>query len=149
MITNEPLDGRFYALINAWLAFDGASNQPSSLLLLAVAFFVTKCCDYSIRGVVTEMIYVPLDFDSRFVGKEVNGVFGNRLGKSGMSVLLSVLTAGGGVGLPQLTQMAAVASLAWTTCAMWLSRLVANDAHATRPPVTQERDSTRDEAKED
>lgn len=129
-----------------WTALQ--TSHPS-LLLLAVAFFVTKCCDYSIRGVVTEMIYVPLDFDSRFVGKEVNGVFGNRLGKSGMSVLLSVLTAGGGVGLPQLTQMAAVASLAWTTCAMWLSRLVADGAHATRPPVTQERDSTRDEAKED
>ena len=125
------------------------TNHPS-LLLLAIAFFVTKCCDYSIRGVVTEMIYVPLDFDSRFVGKEVNGVFGNRLGKSGMSVLLSVLTAGGGVGLPQLTQLAAVASMAWTTCTLWLGQLVvAHDEKSTHPSVLEEMDGPPRDAKED
>ena len=95
-------------------------------MLVAVAFFATKCLDYSIRGVATEMVYVPLDFESRYVGKELNGVFGNRLGKSGMSVLLSALTAlfGGSVALPLLTQMATVASLTWASCTVWLSRLV-------------------------
>lgn len=103
-----------------------ALQRSPSLPILAIAFSFTKCLDYSIRGVVTEMVYVPLDFESRFVGKEVNGVFGNRLGKSGMSVLLSALTGvfGKAFGLSQLTQMASVASMAWAACTFWLSRLV-------------------------
>jgi TLC ATP/ADP transporter len=107
-----------------------SSSQTPSLLLLAVAFFVTKCCDYSIRGVVTELLYVPLDFESRFVGKEVNGVIANRFGKSGTSVVLSILTAGGfgfSLGLNHLTQMALIASLCWTSCTFWLSCLVTKD----------------------
>jgi ATP/ADP translocase len=107
-----------------------STSQTPSLLLLAVAFFVTKCCDYSIRGVVTELLYVPLDFESRFVGKEVNGVIANRLGKSGTSVVLSILTAGGfgySMGLNHLTQLALMASLCWTSCTFWISRLVTKD----------------------
>lgn len=115
-----------------------------SLLVLAVAFFFTKCSDYSIRGVVTEMVYVPLDFESRFVGKEVNGVFGNRLGKSGMSVLLSVFTGvfGKAFGIAQLTQLASVASLSWAACTFWLSRLV--DA-----PQEQSPQRTQDDKKDE
>lgn len=48
------------------------SMQPdASLLLLAFSFFAAKCMDYSFRGVVNEMVYVPLDFESRYVVSEV------------------------------------------------------------------------------
>ena len=48
---------------------------------------LTKVMDYSTRSVVYPMAFQPLDFESRYVGKEVIGVFGSRFGKSGMSLL--------------------------------------------------------------
>ena len=32
-----------------------------------------KAMEYSIRGVTTEMVYVTLDYESRFLGKEIIG----------------------------------------------------------------------------
>ena len=63
------------------------SRPDSSLLLSAGAVFLCKTLDYSVRSVVYPMVYQPLDFESRFVGKEVIGVFGSRFGKSGMSLM--------------------------------------------------------------
>jgi ATP/ADP translocase len=146
------------------------SLQPqSSLMLLALAFFSAKCLDYSVRGVVTELIYLPLDFESRFVGKELvssgsmnqaqtimflmwklishtafgpnlflkNGVFGNRLGKSGMSVFLSVFTAVLGPAAP-LKQLSTAAAICWASCSFWLSALLPRKEDA-REAVKQRR----------
>ena len=63
------------------------SQAESSLFLVAGAVFLCKTIDYAIRSVVYPMVYQPLDFESRFVGKEVIGVFGSRFGKSGMSLM--------------------------------------------------------------
>jgi len=98
-------------------------EMHSSLMIFALAFASSKCLDYSIRGVLTEMVYVPLDFDSRYVGKEINGVFGNRLGKSGMSVFLSALTGFFNAPVEILIKLSALMSLSWTTCS-WLSKLI-------------------------
>lgn len=74
------------------LAFCGlqVSQATSSLFLVAGAVFLCKTIDYSIRSVVYPMVYQPLDFESRFMGKEVIGVFGSRFGKSGMSLMYVV-----------------------------------------------------------
>jgi len=62
--------------------------QPEkSLALLAAVMFLAKVIDYSIRAVIYVMVYQPLDFESRYVGKEIIGVFGSRFGKSGMSLM--------------------------------------------------------------
>ena len=66
------------------------SKAESSLFLVAGAVFLCKTIDYSIRSVVYPMVYQPWDFESRFVGKEVIGVFGSRFGKSGMSLMYVV-----------------------------------------------------------
>lgn len=58
-----------------------------SLHWIAGAFVLAKVMDYSTRSVVYPMAYQPLDFESRYVGKEIIGVFGSRLGKSGMSLV--------------------------------------------------------------
>ena len=58
-----------------------------SLTLVATAMFIAKVTDYSIRTVVYNMVYQPLDFESRYLGKEILGVFGSRFGKSGMSLM--------------------------------------------------------------
>ena len=62
-------------------------QSEMSLTLVASAMFIAKVTDYSIRTVVYNMVYQPLDFESRYVGKEILGVFGSRFGKSGMSLV--------------------------------------------------------------
>ena len=44
-----------------------SSQDDPSLLLAATALFAAKCLDYSFRNVVNEMVYVSLDFDSRYL----------------------------------------------------------------------------------
>lgn len=63
-----------------------------SLHLVAVAFSVYKALEYSVRGITVEMVYTTLDYESRFVGKEIIGLCVNRVGKSGMAIGLSVVT---------------------------------------------------------
>ena len=77
-----------------------------------------------------EMVYVPLDFDSRYVGKEVIGVFGYRFGKSGTSLAVSALTSQFQFGLGELSWMTTVAAGWWLRCTWKLSNLVPTKAEA-------------------
>lgn len=104
-------------------------SKDPSLHLVGASFLVMKSLEYSIRGVVNEMVYVPLDFESRYLGKEVIGVFAYRLGKSGTSLLLSGLatTVGGGdLGLRDLGIVTAAATASWTVTAYRLANLVSS-----------------------
>lgn len=107
-----------------------ASTSSQQLLFLASAFFLTKTMDYSLRSVVYNMVYQPLDFESRFVGKEIISVFGSRLGKSGMSLILSALAALN--LLPGMSSLALTASSTWMVCAWGLSSLLPSKAEAQR-----------------
>ena len=80
-----------------------------------------------------EMIFVPLDFESRFVGKEVIGVFGYRFGKSCMSLALSGLTYTlPTFALKELSVLSSLVSLGWWQSAWKLSNLVGTRAEATQ-----------------
>ena len=84
-----------------------------------------KVLEYSARRMLDEMVYVPLDFESRFVGKEIIGVFGYRLGKSLMSLSLSGLTSAfGSFSLQKLSILCDVAAFVWAKSAWDLSTLV-------------------------
>ena len=105
----------------------------SLLWLTAAAFFCLKTLDYSLRNVVNEMVYQPLDFDSRYLGKEIIGVFANRFGKSGMSLILSFATATFGasvIGVPELSQCSLLVGTGWTASSLWLSRFVLTNKEA-------------------
>merc|ERR1712157_131365 len=67
-------------------------GNNSSLLIASIPFFLVKLIDYSFRGVLNEMVYLPLDFESRYLGKEIVGVLASRFGKSGMSIVLFFFT---------------------------------------------------------
>ena len=98
--------------------------------------------DYSLRNVLAELIYVPLDFESRYVGKEIIAVFANRFGKSGMALILSGLNfirGGNGGGLSGL---ALAASLGWWGSALSLSSLIPSKQEAER--LVAERDKKDD-----
>jgi ATP/ADP translocase len=87
-----------------------------SLFLVTGSFSLFKVMEYSIRGVVVEMVYVSLDYESRFYGKEVIGLFVDRLGKSSSAVVLSFVSGIFGQS-PSLdrafVQALSVASLLW------------------------------------
>lgn len=108
-------------------AFQAGHANPS-LQLVSASLLVMKVSEYSARRMLDEMVFVPLDFDSRFVGKEVIGVFGYRFGKSLMSLALSGLThwggGGGEFGLQQLSVLSTGVAIAWMRAAWHLSNLV-------------------------
>lgn len=59
-----------------------ATQKDPSLAIVSASFMVMKVTEYSVRRLLDEMLFVPLDFESRFLGKELIGVFGYRFGKS-------------------------------------------------------------------
>ncbi|KAL3919562.1 MAG: hypothetical protein SGILL_003692 [Bacillariaceae sp.] len=124
---------RFLPLLLMPLLMYSAVQPTSTLWIAAVAFFALKSTDYSIRNVANEMVYQPLDFDARYLGKEVIGVFANRFGKSGMSLILSGLTAvlpSGWMGARQLSQLAVIVGAGWSTCSVYLSKHVVTNREA-------------------
>lgn len=108
------------------------ASSDNGLKIAAIAFFALKSTDYSIRNVANEMVYQPLDFDARYLGKEVIGVFANRFGKSGTSMILSGLT---GLGLMAkstrpMSQLAVAVGGIWSACSINLSRYVVTNRQA-------------------
>lgn len=87
-----------------------------TLLLVTASFSIYKVLEYSVRGVVVEILYMSLDYESRFFGKEVIGLFVDRLGKSSTAIILTVVTNVFGQS-PQLdkafVQVLSVSSLMW------------------------------------
>jgi len=57
-----------------------ACSDPSYNLLLALSL-------------IHSQVYGTLDFESRYLGKEIVGLFANRLGRSGSAVVLALLTS--------------------------------------------------------
>ena len=47
--------------------------------------------EYSLRGAANEMLYVSLDYESRYLGKKVISLMAGKFGKSAMAVGLSVV----------------------------------------------------------
>ena len=102
-----------------------ALQESPTLYIVAGSLLVMKVLEYSARRMLDEMVYVPLDFESRFIGKEIISVFGFRFGKSLMSLVLSALTSAcGHFSLQQLSMMSDVAALLWAKVAWDLSGLV-------------------------
>lgn len=71
---------RLMPLIPVMCSLFQSMQGDASLYLLAFSFCAAKCMDYSFRGVVNEMVYVPLDFESRYV------VSGNKHQEDSISV---------------------------------------------------------------
>jgi len=112
-----------------WMIY--ASLQTSNLWIAAAAFFNLKTLDYALRNVVNEMVFQPLDFESRYLGKEVIGVFANRFGKSGMSLILSLVTAKfPGMGVAELSKLSVVVATMWASCSLRLSNTVVSNKEA-------------------
>jgi len=108
-------------------------HEDPSLYIISGLFMLFKVMEFSIRRMLDEMVYVPLDFESRFLGKEIISVFGYRFGKSGMSLALSGLTSiYGNFGLQQLSYLTSGAAFLWLTAAWNVSNCVLSRAEAEK-----------------
>ena len=100
-------------------------TSAPSLYIISGCFMLFKVLEFSFRRMLDEMVYVPLDFDSRFLGKEIISVFGYRFGKSGMSLALSGATAlFGNFEIKELTYLTWGSTLLWLKAAWNVSNLV-------------------------
>ena len=108
------------------------ASAGSGLGIATIAFFALKSTDYSIRNIANELVYQPLDFDARYLGKEVIGVFANRFGKSGTSMILSGLSGFGLLtkGTRSMSQLAVVVGGLWSACSITLSNYVVTNRQA-------------------
>ena len=60
-----------------------------SVTAVMIGFGSMKVLEYSVMNAATEMIYVPLGHEVRYLGKELIKFFGHKLGKSLSSVVIS------------------------------------------------------------
>ncbi|KAL7486833.1 hypothetical protein ACHAW6_012435 [Cyclotella cf. meneghiniana] len=126
-----PVSCAIFQVLSRSMVYSALSSPISALYLVAFSFLAAKTMDYSLRNILAELVYVPLDFESRYMGKEIIAVFANRFGKSGMAVILSGLQflLGRNVGEGGLlTGMTFFVSLAWwVSCLSLSSRLMSRD----------------------
>lgn len=103
-------------------------RNASDIYLVSGSFLLMKAMEYSIRGVTSEMVYVSLDYESRFLGKEIIGVFVNRVGKSATAMGLSALTSylGSQFHLSYLSAALVVVATAWLLVCFRLTWLLGN-----------------------
>mmetsp|Transcript_8339 Transcript_8339/g.20593 ORF Transcript_8339/g.20593 Transcript_8339/m.20593 type:complete len:565 (+) Transcript_8339:156-1850(+) len=122
----EPRDlWRFTPLISLGFTTFQAFQKNPTLYAISASLLVMKVSEYSARRMLDEMVYVPLDFESRFLGKEIIGVFGYRFGKSMISLSLSAMTSiMGQFNLQSLSILADLAAVTWAKTAWNLSSLV-------------------------
>lgn len=70
--------------------FQFSNVSHSSLFAVSASFFAIKTMEYSLRGAANEMLYVSLDYESRYLGKKVISLVAGKFGKSAMAVGLSI-----------------------------------------------------------
>jgi ATP/ADP translocase len=64
-----------------------------SLLTVMFGFGALKVLEYSIMTSATEMIYMPMSSEQRYLGKELIRFFGHRMGRSAAVMMLSAASA--------------------------------------------------------
>jgi hypothetical protein len=102
--------------------------QPG-LIAVMLSFGTMKVLEYSIMHSASELIYMPLGQEVRYVGKELIKFFGHKLGKSFASLILSVLIAKLSPSLWVQILWGAIFAMIWGIVLMKLSTILV-DIHA-------------------
>jgi len=86
--------------------------QPG-LISVMLGFGTIKVLEYSIMHSASEMIYMPMGHDVRYLGKELIRFFGHKLGKSGASLVLSAAVSHVDPSLAMQSVWGAALTLCW------------------------------------
>eukprot|EP01033_Poteriospumella_lacustris_P005519 gene5518-3935_t len=112
------------------------------LVSVMLGFGTMKVLEYSIMHSASEMIYVPLGHEVRYVGKELVKFFGHKLGKSAASLALSFLIAKLQPSLMFQSIWGGAFSLIWAVSIFCLSKHLPLKMQSARPAETHDRDRT-------
>mgnify|MGYP005633623375 FL=1 len=91
----------------------GYAIWSPSLLSVGMALFIFKVFDYSLFRGAKELIYMPLDFDSRYRAKELIDVLGYRSAKGGSGLVVVFLQKLGVVMSNYYLLIGLMASFIW------------------------------------
>mmetsp|Transcript_32324 Transcript_32324/g.67980 ORF Transcript_32324/g.67980 Transcript_32324/m.67980 type:complete len:556 (+) Transcript_32324:157-1824(+) len=115
------------ALMLCCTIFTFATFRSSGLFGTSASFFAMKTMEYSLRGTANEMLYVSLDYESRYLGKKVISLIAGKFGKSAMAVALSLVMVAYGDRsdiIWYLLATATVFTLLWLISAVRLHSLI-------------------------
>jgi hypothetical protein len=84
-----------------------------SLISVMLSFGTIKVLEYSVMHSASEMIYMPLGHEVRYLGKELIRYFGHKLGKSGSSLVLSAMVSQLQPSLAMQSVWGAILTVAW------------------------------------
>ncbi len=88
-----------------------ATYRTSGLFGASASFFAIKTMEYSLRGAANEMLYVSLDYESRYLGKKVISLIAGKFGKSAMAIALSAVMVVHGENAEMLWYLLATATV--------------------------------------
>ena len=91
LLSRLPLRWVHFLVPGVHITFIGWALWDPGILSVGAAYFVFKMFDYSLFRGAKELIYLPLDFASRYRAKEFIDVFGYRTGKGGSSLVILAL----------------------------------------------------------
>lgn len=94
------------------------STLIPSFALISLSYVFLKAVDFSLFGVIREMLYIPLRLDEKYRAKAVIDVFAYRSSKAIVSLALILLQMLAGIYLLQITSVASLAIFA-----LWLVAL--------------------------
>lgn len=99
------------------------------IISVMIGFGTIKVLEYSVMTAASEMIYMPMDHDVRYLGKELIKFFGHKLGKSTASLMLSFCIGALNPSLSSQSLWGAVFSGFWAINMYQLSQYLTKRQH--------------------
>jgi ATP/ADP translocase len=118
--------------------------------MISAAFITIKAFDFSLFGVLKEMLYIPLKQEEKFKAKVIIDVFAYRSSKAVASLLILLLQTVGLVGIiHSLTVGSLLFLLLWTIIVYKMFRLKDETPEAVPAPLIEKAAETVSESKPD
>jgi hypothetical protein len=97
-----------------------------------------KVLEYSVMTAATEMIYMPMGQDVRYLGKELIRFFGHKLGKSAASLILSAIVGHMQPSLGTQSLWSALFTCVWGIIMYFLTgKLISQESESPKLPFNE------------
>ncbi len=121
-----------FAMVFGFLALAASGT----FAVLAVVFVLRRACEYAFVRPGREMLYSPLDRETKYKAKNVNDVPVYR-GADALSAQVNSLLGAAGFGASAVALLGAVVAAAWGFVGIWLGRRFEKNAADANAPANQ------------
>ncbi len=118
-----------FAMVFGFLALAASGT----FAVLAVVFVLRRACEYAFVRPGREMLYSPLDKETKYKAKNVNDVPVYR-GADALSAQVNSLLGAAGFGASAVALLGAVVAAAWGVVGIWLGKRFEKNAQAELSP---------------